>query len=304
MSTQARGAGWSLYSKRKRIWKSRTDEGWWSVSGMSSDAARSHLQRAPLYRLEPDWLIMVFAETPVTAHLMHLFVAPPDFPLIGGGSYSCVACWNLPYSDCAPSSSSDALLLHAARNSSLKKTTIHSLSNHGGGGMEGKHCIGSLLKWCSCKFILHFVANQHQEGRASIYFSCVWKLCPITEEWMHMWWTTDLICFLILHITHVFFPLPSSPLLCSALLSFPLLSCWALIHPLSSLLPSFWLSDLSCGSRGLICSPKLQDCARAKAGTHSTHSDTHFSPPPVPSVYCRLCSNWNQSHVGIRPELV
>lgn len=64
----------------------------------------------------------------------------------------------------------------------------------------------------------------------------------------------------------------SSPLLLLPLSSFP-----------PSLPPSFRLSDLSCGSRGLICSSNIQNHTRAKASTHST-------PPPVPWANCGLRS--------------
>lgn len=49
----------------------------------------------------------------------------------------------------------------------------------------------------------------------------------------------------------------------------------------------FRLSDLSCGSRGLICSPNILNCSRAKAYKYRRkrgrrETCTHFSPSPGP----------------------
>lgn len=133
-------------------------------------------------------------------------------------------------------------------------------------------------------FNFRSAANQRHESRASIYSSCVlWtgKLVPAHNGWIH--------AGVVVHwLNRPSPPLPpprsSPPRSSLSLLSLP---------------PSFRLSDLSCGSRGLICSPNVRNHTRAKASTRSHTHKRAFHPPPPPSVPSTNCGLRSDS----KPEL-
>lgn len=90
---------------------------------------------------------------------------------------------------------------------------------------------------------------------------------PIMDEFMQVWWSTDWT---------------GLPLLCPPPRSSPPRSSLSLL----SLPPSFRLSDLSCGSRGLICSPNVRNHTRAKASTRShTHKRAFHPLTPLRAVH-------------------
>lgn len=122
-------------------------------------------------------------------------------------------------------------------------------------------------KWCSCMFNFHSIPAPREESLHLFQLCFMESKTSSTPKWTN----ADVVTYWSNTSSR---PLPPPHSARAELLSSPPLPVSS--SSFSSFPPSFRLSDLSCGSRGLICSPNTRNCTRAKGARTLTHSQTHF----------------------------